>query len=259
MTKTIRSILWMAGLILAVNSGMIAADPSFDGTWKLNLNKSQLSGPVYTIEKKASGVMHYSGGGFDTDFDLGGKEIVMPNGTSIIGKEINATAWELTFRLNGKHVSKSKVTLANNQLTWVSDLVSADGKTVQQTSTDTRVSGGPGFVGKWKTGDVKGSATTLKIALQGANGITLELPESQTVVKASFDGKDYPFTQAGQTTKMTLSFTKSGPNGFSTTLKMNGKPFAVDVYTISADGKTLTDESTTTATNEKTKSVFDRQ
>jgi hypothetical protein len=35
--------------------------------------------------------------------------------------------------------------------------------------------------------------------------------------------------------------------------------FAEDVFTISADGKTLTDETTATATNEKTKSVYDRQ
>ena len=252
-------ILSILGLILAVTGSSFAADPTFDGTWKLNLSKSQLGGPVYSIDKKPSGLMHYSGGGFDTDFDLSGKEITMPNGTAIIGKEIDPTTWELTFRLNGKSVSKSRITLNNNQLMWVSDLVGADGKTIQQTSTDTRVSGGPGFVGKWKGGEVKGSATTLRITLQGANGITLETPEAQTVVKGNFDGKDYPFTQAGQSTKMTLSMTKTGTNAFTATLKMNGKPFSIDVYTISADGKTLTDDSTTTATNEKTKSVFDRQ
>jgi len=259
MTKSVGSIVCVLGLLLAMTSTLLAADPSFAGDWKLNLNKSQLSGVVYTFDKKPSGVMHYSGGGFDTDFDLAGKEYTMPNGMSIIGKEINPTTWELTFRVNGKPVSKSRVTLSNNQLAWVSDMIGADGKTVQQASTDTRVSGGPGFVGKWKAGDVKGTATRLKITLQGANGITLETPEAQTLVKANFDGKDYPFTQAGQATKMTLSVTKTGTSAFTATLKMNGKPFSVDVYTISADGKTLTDDSTTTATNEKTKSVFDRQ
>jgi hypothetical protein len=259
MTKSVGSIVCILGLILAMTATLIAADPSFAGTWKLNLSRSQLSGVVYTFEKKPSGVMHYSGGGFDTDFDLAGKEYTMPNGTAIIGKEINPTTWELTFKLNGKLVSKSKVTLSNNQLAWVSDMIGADGKTVQQTSTDPRVGSGSGFVGKWKAGDVKGSATTLKITLQGTNGITFETPEAQTAVKANFDGKDYPFTQAGQATKMTLSVTRTGNNAFSATLKMNGKPFSVDVYTISADGKTLTDESTTTATNEKTKSVFERQ
>jgi len=49
------------------------------------------------------------------------------------------------------------------------------GKTVQQTSADTRVSGGPGFLGKWKAGDVKGTATTLKLTLQGQNELLLKL------------------------------------------------------------------------------------
>jgi hypothetical protein len=50
-------------LILALVSTVIltAAEPNFSGTWKLNLAKSQLSGPVYTFEKKPSGVWHYNG------------------------------------------------------------------------------------------------------------------------------------------------------------------------------------------------------
>src|SRR5215510_10865170 len=154
--------------------------------------KSQLGGGVYSLEKKASGMMHYSGGGFDTDFDWTGKEYTMPSGVSVIGKELSPTSWELTFRTNGKPVSKSQLTLNGNSLMWVSEMTGPDGKTVQQTSTDTRVSGGPGFAGKWKSGDVKGTATTMKITMGGSNGIMLEFPESQTIVKASFDGKDYP-------------------------------------------------------------------
>jgi len=66
-------------------------------------------------------------------------------------------------------------------------------------------------------------------------------------------------TQAGQTSKFTNAFAKTGPNTIKITTKLNGKLFYVDVYTLSADGKTLTDDGTATATNENTKSVFDRQ
>src|SRR5438445_765986 len=103
MTRQITCIFVMA---LVVTSSLIAAEPNFTGTWKLNLAKSQLSGPVYTFEKKASGVMHYDGGGFNTDFDLTGKEYTMPSGVSVAGKELSPTSWELTFRMNGKVISK---------------------------------------------------------------------------------------------------------------------------------------------------------
>jgi hypothetical protein len=79
------------------------------------------------------------------------------------------------------------------------------------------------------------------------------------VVKGSFDGKDHAVMEAGKASKFTNTFAKSGSNALKVTTKLNGKPFAVDVYRLSADGKTLTDESTTTATGEKSTAVFDRQ
>jgi len=246
-------------LALAVTLILTAAEPNFSGTWKLNLAKSQLSGPVYTFEKKPSGVWHYNGGGFDADFDLTGKEYTMPSGMGVVGRQLGPTSWELTFRMSGKVISKSRVSLNGDSLAWVSDITNPDGKSVQQSSTDTRVSGGPGFIGKWKSGDVKGASTTMRITMEGANGITIRLPEFQQVTKGSFDGKDNPVMQAGQATKFTNAFTKTGSNTFKITTKLNGKLFAEDVYTISADGKTLTDDGTAAATNEKTKSVFDRQ
>jgi hypothetical protein len=120
------------------------------------------------------------------------------------------------------------------------------------------MSGGPGFMGKWKAGNVGGTATTLKIALDGPNGVTLTTPEAQVMVKGSFDGKDYPIMQGGQAMKFTNSFAKAG-NTIKVTTKLNGKVFTEEVYTLSADGKTLTDVSTAVATGEKTTSVFDRQ
>jgi hypothetical protein len=258
-----QSLLWrivfLLTLALAANLILAAADANFSGTWKLNLAKSQLSGPVYTFEKKASGAWHYNGGGFDADFDLTGKEYIMPSGVGVTGKELSPTSWELTFRNGGKLISKSRVTLSGDSLTWVSDMTGPDGKSVQQTNTDKRVSGGPGFAGKWKSGDLKGASTTLQITMEGANGITIQTPEVQQVVKGSFDGKDVPVMQAGQPTKLTNAFTKTGPNTFKVTTKLNGKLFAEDVFSLSADGKTLTDDSTATATSEKTKSVFDKQ
>jgi hypothetical protein len=238
---------------------LLAQQPDFSGTWKLNLSKSQLSGPTYTFDKKPSGVWHYSGGGFDADFDLTGKEYTMPSGVSITGKELSPTSWDLAFRMGGKPISKSKVTLQGDSLMWVSDVKDPQGKSVQQTSTDTRVSGGPGFAGKWKAGTPTGGSTTLKITMQGADAVTIEVPEYQQSAKGSFDGKDYPVMQAGQASKFTNAFTKTGSNTLKVVTKLNGKPFAVDVYHLSADGKTLTDESTATATAEKTKVVYDRQ
>lgn len=233
-----------------------AGDANFSGTWKLNLAKSQFSGLVYTFEMKTSGVWHYNGGGFDTDIDLAGKEYTMPSGIAVVGKELNPTSWELTFHMSGKVISKSRVTLNGDSLMWVSDITNPDGTTLQQSSTDARVSGGPGFAGQWKSGDVKGAPTTMQITVEG-NEITIRVPEYQQIIKGNFDGKDNPVMQAGQATKVTNAFTKTGSNTIKITTKLNGKLFAEEVLTISADGTTITNDGTTTATNEKTKAVYD--
>src|SRR2546428_1271656 len=102
MKNMTRRIVCALILAFGLTSIVIAAEPNFAGTWKLNLSKSQLGGVAYTFDKKPSGVWHYSGGGFDTDFDLAGKEYTMPTGMSIVGKELSPTSWELTFRANGK-------------------------------------------------------------------------------------------------------------------------------------------------------------
>lgn len=237
---------------------VVGQSSSFAGTWKLNLAKSQLGGMVYSFRRTPSGMMHYSGGGFEADFDLTGKEHVMPSGVAVIGKELDPTSWDLTFRMNGKTVQKSRLTLTGNSITNVADAIGADGKTVHQKTIDTRVSGGPGFSGKWKAGEVEGATSTLKITLDGANGIELTIPEFQTTVKGRFDGKDYPVMQAAQATKFTNAFAKVGKT-IKVTGKLNGKVFTREIYTLSPDKKTLTDESTAIATGEKTKAVFDRQ
>jgi hypothetical protein len=259
MKRTASRIACSLFLMLALTLVLGGAEPDFNGTWKLNLAKSQLGGPVYTFEKKPSGVWHYNGGGFDADFDLTGKEYTMPSGMGVVGKELSPTSWELTFRMSGNTISKSRVTLKGNSLMWVSGITNPDGKSVQQNSTDTRISGGPGFAGTWKAGAVTGASTTMQIAMQGASGITIRIPEFQQIAKGSLDGKDNPVMQAGQAMRFTNAFTKTGPNTLKVTTKLNGKVFAEDVYTISADGKTLTDDAIATATKEKTKSVFDRQ
>ncbi len=87
----------------------------------------------------------------------------------------------------------------------------------------------------------------------------LTLPEFQMSCKAAFDGKDYAVVGGGANLKQAFAFERLGPNSFRMTTKLNGKPFYVDVMTLSADGRTLTDEGNAISVNEPVKAVYDRQ
>ena len=160
------------------------------------------------------------------------------------------------LEMKGQPISKSKVTL-HGIVMWVADVP------IPMGSPRSRLPPRPAcsvtwFRCKWKAGTPQGASATLKITMQGTDGMTIEVPEYQLKVKGSFDGHDHPVMQAGQAS-ITDTFAKRGTNSFKITTKLNGKPFAVDVYTLSADGKTLTDESTAIATSETTKAVSERQ
>jgi hypothetical protein len=244
---------------LVSTSNQVAGQPSFAGTWKLNLAKSQLTGQTVSIEKTGSGLMHFDSQGFAYDFDLSGKEFPTPDGGTTSWREVNATTWEATNKINGKVIATFRSTLTGDTLNVVMKATKPEGGTVEQSSSWTRVSGGPGFFGKWKSTEVKGTPSTMEIALEGTNGITVTYPEFQIACKGSFDGKDYPLTGAGANLKQTLAFEKSGPNSIKLTTKLNGKPFYVEVLTLSADGKTLTDEANPVSVKEPTKAVYEKQ
>src|SRR5215471_2537716 len=93
-----------------------AADTSFSGTWKLNLEKSQLSGLTYTFSKNPSGTMHFDSAGFAFDFDLSGKEFPGPDGGKVSAKALSPTTWEFTVRENGKVIEKIRDTVNGNTL-----------------------------------------------------------------------------------------------------------------------------------------------
>ena len=71
--------------------------------------------------------------------------------------------------------------------------------------------------------------------------------------------KDYPITEAHRVSKVTLAFERTGTNSMKMTTKVDGKPFFVDVLTLSPDGQTLTDDGSTVAVDEPVKSVYERQ
>jgi hypothetical protein len=95
------------------------------------------------------------------------------------------------------------------------------------------------FVGKWKVNPGKSKMTDeMKLEAAGANKyvITFQPGAVDTIV---VDGTDQP--AVGGTT---LSITAKGPNNWTVVRKKDGRTLLTADWTLSADGKTLTDEFT---------------
>jgi hypothetical protein len=234
-----------------------AADAPYFGKWKVDASKSKAQDTA-SIEKLPSGEYKFDAAGFVYTFKLDGKEYPMPDGGTTSWKAANDTKWEVVNRENGKISGKFTLTLNGaNALSTIVVIPQADGKDITQTATYKRLSGGPGFVGKWQVTRFDAAGQWLEITRDGADGLRLAQPNSVCVAK--FDGKPYPMTGAADGSKSTMSFRKTGAASFEAITYLDGKPYFKDVYTVSPDGKVLTDIGTPEATKKADTIILIRQ
>ena len=166
------TVLCLAGTAPAM---LAAADVTYAGKWKLNPAKSQLTGEVVSIEKTANGMLRFSKGDFSYVFNIDSKEYPLPGGGTTSWKQVHANDWEITDRRSGNS-AVVKVQVKGDTRVSTTTIHKADGGTVEQSGVSTRISGGPGLLGKWKSSEVKAGATVFEIASDGADGITIGDP-----------------------------------------------------------------------------------
>jgi hypothetical protein len=244
-------------LTLASAAIVSAADAPYFGKWKPDSAKSQLTSTA-TIEKLPSGEFRFNQDGFIYNFRLDGKEYPMPDGGTTSWKAIDDNHWEVKNRANGSKVAATfKLTVNGDALSAVVTVPQADGHETTQSASFQRVSGGPGFLGKFKETQADLAETWLEVTPDGADGLKIAQPNSLCVAK--FDGKPYPMSGPGDPPKQTMAFRKKGPAAFEALTYVDGKLFTTDVYSVSADGKVLTDIGTPAATKKPAKVIFDRQ
>jgi hypothetical protein len=234
----------------------IAADAPFAGKWKLNPSRSQFAGEA-TIERLPSGEYRHEEQGIDFKFRLDGNDYPLPNGDTVSWREIGRDVWESTQRKQGRIVAVFRLTARGDVLSSTATIPQVDGKDLVQTAEARRISGGPGIVGRWQWTTVSAPATMMELEVDGAEGITIRYPGFGSECIAKFDGRPYPTTRKDSNTSM--AFRKTGPASFEATTFLDGKPWYIDSFTVSPDGKVLTDEGTPASRKEPIKQIYERQ
>jgi hypothetical protein len=248
----------LSALSLVTASILSAADAPYIGKWKLDAAKSQFAGQTLLIDKTPDGGYHVHQNDVDFNFKLDGKEYATPDGGTFATKAVDANTWDLVDRMKSKVRGTQHLSVSGDTLTGTGQQIKADGGTIQFSTTWKRVSGGPGFLGQWKSTE-NSTSGTIELEANGPDGVTLKFPDDGSHCDAKFDGKDCPLTGPTAGDKTALSLKKIGSRSLEVTQKLNGKAVYVDTYTVSADGKTLTDEGTPVSRKEMTKAVYDRQ
>jgi hypothetical protein len=235
-------------------AAVTGTEAPYFGKWKVN---AVTGAGINSIEKLPSGYYRFEADGFTYKFKLDGNEYPMPDGGTTSWKAVDDQTWEITNRANGKVTAMFKLTVSGDELTSSVTVPQEDGKSITTTGTFKRISGGPGVPGRWKPTKVDASEVWLSLTPDGTDGLKMGAPNSLCVAK--FDGKPYPMSGPGDAPKQTMAFRKRGPSSFEALTYIDGKLFFTDVYSVSVDGKVLTDIGTPAATKKPSKTIFDRQ
>jgi hypothetical protein len=259
---SLRSTVLLVALVGVAATVLVAADPPYVGTWKLNPARSNFGETTVTYEAMAGGQMKVTAAGQSFSFKADGKEYPTPWGSTTAWKTVDASTWEVTNKANAKLTGTATYKLAadGKSLTVDGKNIMPSGETTSDTAVYERVSGSAGLAGKWKTKNVKiGSPGTVTIAPSGPDGLVLTYVEEKGTCSAKFDGKDHAASGPVWAAGWTCTIAKVGTGGFEVAWKREGKVMLKDTFTCSADGKVLTDVSAAPGTAEKLTAVYERQ
>lgn len=212
---------------------LVAADPPYVGQWKVNEEKSD-RGPAFAFATEAGALrLTESDRSYLVRFD--GKEYPHPLGGVVRWVRIDNRSWETAYSQNGKLLGNAIYQLSDDgQTLTVRQKSRPDSSAVYRRTSGER----QGLAGVWSLKTA--SVSTLDIEV--GDGYDLVQRSGGAQCKANFDGRDYPIIGPnGQPAGFEhCRISRVGDRGFSVTISVNGKPVAVDTYTVSEDGQTLT-------------------
>jgi hypothetical protein len=248
----------LAVLCSIVSAGM-AADLPYAGKWKVNLAKSDFGQTTVTFESLSGGEWKSTAFGISYKFKMDGKDYPDNMGGAVAWKAVDANTWELVAKANGRvtETDSFKLGADGKTLTDSAKQMKASGGSIDTTTVYERASGGPSLAGTWKTKKVSGSSGMLEMIASGADGLVFKDPEMGMTCDAKLDGKDYPCSGPMLPPGFTIAM-KNAAGLLDMTVKKDGKSFFKSAFTVTADGKSMTENGASVSGGDKFKIVFDR-
>jgi hypothetical protein len=257
---------WIICSLLALPAGAAhAADSPWNGTWKLDSARSQLTGQTFSYSERPNGMLHYEDGStVSYDFGLDGKEYKTWTNRTSAWTAAGANAWDRVVRIDGKVTSKGHIALSADSKTLTETYTGTrpDGQEFHQEDVYNRVSGADGLAGTWRAARVTGPTgpQTFIISTPAAGVVHYEIPDMKISVEGRVDGTDNALTGPTVPPGMTISFKRLSPVKIKYTMKVNGKTDNMGVQTIATDGGSFSDINwNAQRENEKTTAVYVKQ
>jgi hypothetical protein len=235
--------IWL--LIFIGTAGTASAQTPFVGTWKLNQDKSQLTGDTLKFGPAQGDAIELKAGGQTYSFRVDGKNYAMPSGNIAVWRQTSPTSWTTEYRkTDGKLLSSDSWKLSSDEqkLSLTTSGVKADGDLYTDTAEYVRTAGANGLLGAWKSSEVKlSSPDEFSIEELGLDKLVLKVPAMKVSCELTSDGKEVAVEGPDVPSGLRISLTRTGPYTFKLVQKLNGTAISTAVYTVAEDRETMTE------------------
>jgi hypothetical protein len=259
MTKHAVSVF--AFVCLAASTSM-AADSPFVGKWKLDTEKSKMTGLQETIEDLGDNKFKFAFGDDVETIMFDGKDYPTKFGSTWSVTPDGNDQWKSIHKKDGKVTSTATWTLLDGgkEFSSVTDGTRADGSTYHSAFKAKRVAGESGLAGTWEITEMKlGAPEDWEIQPYEGDGLSFVTPAAKEEDSVKFDGKDYPAKGPRVAPGSTYSAKSTGTNTMELYEKLSGKLMTTHQLELSTDGKTLTDKLTFPGVTKSEVDVYERQ
>jgi hypothetical protein len=204
-----------------------------------------MSGDTITYTAKGGGVFHYSNGGsIEYDFACDGKSYPTLGDRTMTCMGTPEAGMDITSMAHGTVLSKyhRAISADGKTMTIHGTAMRPDGKTEDFDEVYKRVSGTKGLAGKWLDVKVKEQNESVMVVTIADKMLHIEVPSQKEVMDGKLDGSDGKVNGPNIPPGAAPAYKSVTPNKISFQIKLSGKVLYDGAYTLSADGKSLTEE-----------------
>jgi hypothetical protein len=231
-------------LLVAVVAPSFAESNAWNGSWKLNLAKSHLIGPTFTIAILGKGEFQIVTRSYNYKLICDGKYRPVFGNRSLACTNTSATTMDTAEQEDGKSLNTIHRELSADGKTLVQTMIAIDEhgskKTTQRVFV--RSSKSTGLAGAWKDANALDRQPQVMVTALMGSTFHLGFPMEKQYTDMKLDGTDSPTHGTFGGARVTLSVKPESQQRLLTVQKLNGTVINQGVLILSSDGQSIAEE-----------------
>jgi hypothetical protein len=226
---------------LFVAQGCRAPSPDWNGTWKLNPQKSSFQGQVLTISISADSGYRFDESSSHT-LHCDGEDRQVGNNRTVVCVKSGASALAITLKENGVKIRATHDELSTDGKDFTTSMTEfrPNGPAITYQIIFSRLSGSNGFAGQWRDTSYLQEHAEMTLRLDN-QALHIDYPSTGQHIDAPLAGAETAERGSNVPEGTTFAVRPAGQREFLVLTKRNGEVLNQGSLELSDDGRIITD------------------